>query len=105
MWTDYLGDVGKTQKEIDKMAKVIYDVKMSKYDKLYVFDIQQFDGSDDEVKDFINSKVKDYDNFKRVIDIDYDNHVVRIDQIPVKPEIKKVYIGQFNDMLSQIQQN
>ena len=87
------------------MAKVIFDVKKSKYDKLYVFDIQTFEGSDDEVKDFINTKVKDYDNFKRVIDIDYDNHVVRIDQNPIKTEFKKVYQGQFNDMLSQIQQN
>lgn len=87
------------------MAKVIYDVKMSKYDKLYVFDYQTFEGSDDEVNEHINNKVKDYDNFKRVINIDFDNHIVRIDQNPVKPEIKKVYIGQFNDMLAQIQQN
>ena len=87
------------------MAKVIYDVKMSKYDKLYVLDYQTFEGSDDEVNEHINNKVKDYDNFKRVINIDFDNHIVRIDQNPVKPEIKKVYIGQFNDMLAQIQQN
>lgn len=87
------------------MAKVIYDVKQSKYDKLYIFDYQTFEGTDDEVNEHINTKVKDYDNFKRVVNIDFDNHIVRIDQNPVKPEIKKVYIGQFNDMLSQIQSN
>ena len=87
------------------MAKVIYDVKKSKYDKLYVFDYETFEGSDDEINEHINTKVRDYDNFKRVVNIDFDNHIVRIDQNPVKPEIKKVYIGQFNDMLSQIQSN
>ena len=87
------------------MAKVIYDVKMSKYDKLYVFDYQTFEGTDDEVNDHINTKVRDYDNFKRVVNIDFDNHIVRIDQNPVKTDIKKVYIGQFNDMLSQLQQD
>ena len=87
------------------MAKVIYDVKMSKYDKLYVFDYQTFEGTDDEVNDHINTKVRDYDNFKRVVNIDFDNHIVRIDQNPVKTDIKKVYIGQFNDMLAQLQQD
>ncbi len=87
------------------MAKVIYDVKQSKYDKLYVFDYLTFEGTDDEVNEHINTKVKDYDNFKRVTNIDFDNHVVRIDQVPVKPEIKKVYVGQFNEMLKQLNEN
>lgn len=90
------------------MAKVIYDVKKQAFGNLIVFDMVTFEGSDDEVNQHIKDKVKDYDNFIRVQDIDFDNHVVRIDQIvnpTAKKPIQKVYVGQFNQMLESLNGN
>lgn len=90
------------------MAKVIYDVRKQGFGNLIVFDIATFEGSDDEVNQHINDKVKDYDNFIRVQNIDFDNHVVRIDQIVnpnAKKPVQKVYVGQFNQMLESLNGN
>lgn len=84
------------------MAKVIYDVKKNSYGKLFIFDIVTIECNDSEVNDKVNN-IKNVDHFAKVQDIDFDNHVVRVDLVPKTQDIKKVYEGQFEEMLKSLE--